>query len=189
LNPPETNGVLKKIRDGDRQVLKELYQKMRNKFLLWAERRYSGSSDTFTETYQLAFTILYYNVRDEKFKGDSSIETYLFGIGKNLLNKQVAARERDMVALDEVPEVESLHESPFRVYDTSYDRELVARILEKVGEPCKSVLTHYYFDNFSMDAIAENMGYKSAGVAKKKKCECLIRIRKLLAQAKNKINQ
>lgn len=183
MNPSEFD-VLEKIRKGDRQLLRELYQQMRGKFLHWAQRRYSGSPDRFKETYQQAFTILYYNIQEEKFKGESSLETYLFGIGKNLLNKQVAGQDKNTVSLDDIPEVENMPESPFRFYDSSYDRELVARILQKVGEPCKSVLRHYYFDNFSMEAIAENLGYKSAGVAKKKKCECLIRIRKLLADSK-----
>jgi hypothetical protein len=39
-----------------------------------------------------------------------------------------------------------------------------------------------------MEAIAENMGYKTAMVAKKKKCECLIKIRKALQARSLELN-
>lgn len=148
----------------------------------WAQWKYPGTGD-LSDIYQQAFTIFYYNVKDGKFTGlNSSSKTYLFGIGKNLLNKKIENARADE-SLDEIPEIELPTENIFDQYENSHRSQLVRSILNKIGEPCKSILTKYYFDNFTMEAIAENLGYKTAMVAKKKKCECLVKIRKALHES------
>lgn len=172
---------LELLQQGDRLLLKELYKKHRPAFLKWAQRQYPGFADDAPDIYQQAFTIVYFNVKAEKFTGiESTVKTYLFGIGKNLLNKKVGNRSEQPESLDSIKEVALPSETIFDKYEATHRQVMVKSILEKVGEPCKTILTKYYFDNFTMEAIAENLGYKSAMMAKKKKCECLIKIRKAL---------
>lgn len=172
---------LERIKQGDRLFLKELYSSNRTAFLKWAQWRYSCPVEDLADAYQQAFTILYYNVKGGKFTGlNSSIQTYLFGIGKNLLNKKVGASRVDADALEDVPEVSLAEDSAGESHEHVHRQMKVQSILLKVGEPCRSILMKYYFENYSMESIAENMGYKSAMVAKKKKCECLMKIRKVL---------
>ncbi|MEJ0029129.1 MAG: hypothetical protein WDO15_01590 [Bacteroidota bacterium] len=83
---------LELVRSGDNTVLKDLYRKHRSPFLQWAKRKYAEADAA--DIYQQAFTIFYFNVKDGKFKGmTSSIKTYIFAIGKNLLNKFVQERK------------------------------------------------------------------------------------------------
>ncbi len=172
------NDELALIRSGDRVVLKELYRKHRSAFIQWAKFKYTGVD--VADVYQQAFTIFYFNVKDGKFTGmTSSIRTYIFAIGKNLLNKQVMER-RPSESIEDVNESELPADTIFDRYEATHRQQLVGRILENLGEPCKTILTKYYYENFSMESIAERMGYKTAGVAKKKKCECLTKIREAL---------
>ena len=46
------------------------------------------------------------------------------------------------------------------------------RLLEQIDTTCREVLHLYYFQNFSMDSIANHLSYKNAAVAKKKKYSC-----------------
>jgi RNA polymerase sigma-70 factor (ECF subfamily) len=172
---------LERIKQGDRLFLKELYRANRSAFLKWALWRYSCSEEDIADIYQQAFVILYNNVKAGKFTGENSaIRTYLFGIGKNLLNKYVSTRRQQDDALDDVPEVSLGVDTASDGHETVHRQLMVQSILRKVGEPCRSILLKYYFENYSMEAIAENLGYKSALVAKKRKCECLMKIRKAL---------
>ncbi len=178
---------LERIKQGDRLFLKELYRNNRNAFLKWAQWRYSCPVEDIADIYQQAFTIFYYNVKAGKFTGlNSAIQTYLFGIGKNLLNKRAAAVKRNLEALDDVPEVALAEDEQTERHESTHRQMVVQSLLMKVGEPCRSILIKYYFENHSMEAIAETMGYKSAMVAKKKKCECLMKIRRALKETENK---
>jgi RNA polymerase sigma factor (sigma-70 family) len=165
------------VKSGDSNVLKRLYKKYRTPFIQWAHWKYAGTDAA--DIYQQAFTIFYFNVKDGKFTGMSSVRTYLFGIGKNLLNKLVQG-SRQAASLEEVDEVDLPVNTIETEYEATHRQQVVSSILEKVGEPCKTILMRYYFDNFTMESIADAMGYKTAMVAKKKKCECLTKIRAVL---------
>lgn len=172
---------LERIRQGDKLFLKELYKRNRGAFMKWAQWRYSCPAEDIADVYQQAFTIFFYNVKAGKFTGlNSIIQTYLFGIGKNLLNKRLTSKLQETESLDDIPEVLLAEDAVSEKHEGTHRQLLVQSILLKIGEPCRSILMKYYFDNFTMEAIAENMGYKSAMVAKKKKCECLMKIRSVL---------
>lgn len=183
MSTPVEAHELTQIKQGDSVFLKALYKKYRATFIKWAERMYPGYVEDIPDIYQQAFTILYFNVKNDKFAGiDSTIQTYLFGIGKNLLNKKAGSKHEQTEALDSIKEIIVPAENVFEKYEVSHRQQMVQSILANVGEPCKTILTKYYFDNFTMEAIADTLGYKTAMVAKKKKCECLIRIRKALKE-------
>ena len=177
--------ALERIRQDDRTILKEIYKRHHGNFVRWANWRYACSPEEVAEVYQQAFTIFYFNVKEGKFTGaNSSIQTYLYGIAKNLIHKKLASRGRTE-SLD-ANEVELPADDLLAEFDIMHRESQVAAILAKAGEPCRSILLKYYFDNFTMEAIAENLGYKTADVVKKKKCECLNKLRKLLKEEQSK---
>ena len=59
-------------------------------------------------------------------------------------------------------------------------KELLNRILDDLGEPCKEILKLFYFNNLSADEIAEIMDYKNGNTVKNLKYKCLQRIKKSL---------
>ena len=64
---------------------------------------------------------------------------------------------------------------------------LMESALEKIGEPCKSLLEAFYIEKKSMPEIAASFGYTNADNAKTQKYKCLVRLKKIFfAQYKNK---
>ena len=58
--------------------------------------------------------------------------------------------------------------------------------LNKIGEPCKSLLEAYYLQKKSMPEIADFFGYTNADNAKTQKYKCLVRLKKIFfSQYKN----
>ncbi len=80
-------------------------------------------------------------------------------------------------------------ETIFDQYEATHRQKVVGSILENIGEPCKTILTQYYYHNFTMESIAERLGYKTAMVAKKKKCDCLARIRASLKEKETSLTR
>ena len=175
---------LSKIKNGDEQFLKILYETKRPGFVSWFQKTYTLSKQQSIDLFQKAFSIFYFNVKDGKIVTlKSTIETYIFGIGK-ILVKEDFRRESKLTSLDEIPDVHLADYSMFRDEQKTHEQSLVDKILQALEEPCKSLLTMYYFNNYSLAHIAEILGYKNQGVVKKKKCLCLKSVRSLLIESK-----
>ncbi len=56
---------------------------------------------------------------------------------------------------------------------------LMEHALNKIGEPCKSLLEAYYFQKKNMPEIAVAFGYTNADNAKTQKYKCLVRLKKI----------
>lgn len=186
MNKDDPQDELDLVKSGDSNVLKELYKKYRSPFIQWAKWKYPGKDAA--DVYQQAFTIFYFNVKDGKFTGmKSSIRTYLFGIGKNLLNKSIQ-ETRPSTPLEEIQDGELPVINFYEHYEATHQQQVVRTLLERLGEPCKTILTQFYYDNFTMESIAESMGYKTPMVARKKKCECLMKIRLAMKSKQVQLN-
>lgn len=185
--PPDSIEIqLSKIKNGDEQFLRRLYENKRPGFVSWFQKTYTLSKQQSIDLFQKAFSIFYFNVKDGKIVTlKSSIETYIFGVGK-ILMKEDYRRQSRLTSLDEIPDMQLADYSIFINEDNAHEHSLVHKVLRILDEPCKSLLTMYYFNNYSLAHIAEIMGYKNQGVAKKKKCLCLKSVRSLLNEVKSK---
>ena len=94
--------LLQLIKDNDPQGLSSLYKTFRTEFIHWIIKFCRCSREDSQEYYQAAIMIVYDNVHAGKLSQlNSSLKTYLFGIGKNLawnsyrqeLRKQKAGAE------------------------------------------------------------------------------------------------
>src|SRR5690606_93544 len=63
--------------------------------------------------------------------------------------------------------------------DRLYKLEQVKAAIEKLPDDCQQVLKLYYFNEYDMESIAREMGYKNADTAKSKKSLCM---KKLFAE-------
>ncbi len=173
-----TLDVLEKIKAGDERFLKDLYKDNRQAFISWLRRHFYCTEEEAKEVYQRAFSILYFNIKDEKVTNlSSSVETYLFGIGKNVLRRMIRSQVRESYSLDTLVDRETDELNYYEQEEQNHRVLKVKTMLERLGEPCKTILQLYYFKRFSMESIAERMGYKNGAVAKKKKFLCLQKLR------------
>ncbi len=172
--------VIAQIRNGDERKLAEIYQAYRNDFIYWAVRNYSLAEEVARDVYQVAVVILYENIRSGKLTSlQSSVKTYLFGIGKNKIMEELAAQKK-VQHIQENFRFEPLPE------DSKEEKEEVFKSLEtaliELGEPCRTVLEMYYYKNYGIEEIASALNYKGTDSAKTQKYKCLMRLKKIFAQ-------
>lgn len=183
-NQAKNEALIRQIREGDEKALSPLYEANRKPFIRWAIWTFKCDDYEAADLYQRAFAIFYFNIKDGKLTSlTSKIETYLFAIGKRLYLESQRSKHNQTLKLDEVQEASQLDTSYFDKENHSERQYLVEKLLGRVGEMCANVLKLYYYHKYSMEAIAEDLGYKNDLVAKKKKYECLQKLKLIVEQS------
>ena len=173
--------ALKDLQSDDRLKLKALYNQYRAEFLNFG-RRYNLDQDTLSDVYQEAFLALRKRAVQGKLDAiDSSMKTYLFGIGKFKIYDEIKIKKREVpyenqlhLVGDEVPEIEIANEPQL-----TEKQVLMRKYLKQLGEKCRQVLTMFYYRGLNIKEIAEEAGYGNENVVKAQKSRCLKTLRQL----------
>lgn len=170
--------LLQQIKIGNQKVLNQLYQTYRDEFIHWTRWKFSckelDSIDVFQET-MIAF---YENVANDKItEFQSSVKTYLFAIGRNILLKRFRSEKKG-----KIEELEILQNVADKLQtedsiNLTERQQAIAGLLEKLGEPCKTLLQLFYYQRYSVESIVNTMNYKNASVVKNQKVRCIKRLR------------
>ena len=168
--------ILENLQKAQEEVFIEIYRKYRDSFISWAAKIYSSDRDTAADCFQDAVIILMNNAKTGKLDHlDAGLKTYLFAIGKNVLLKKFNKHKKEL-SYGKIPSEYELagideYDELFNYKNTLIDK--IAELASNMKEPCKSILKHYYYENLSMDKIAEIMRYKNAETVKSQKVRCM----------------
>jgi RNA polymerase sigma factor (sigma-70 family) len=128
------------------------------------------------DIFQESIIAFYENLRNNQYKGESSVKTYLYSIIKNrahirkLKNRIIQKTEKKYWRLS----AESFEIT--KEIDTNHIeiKEYIAlSLMDQLNDKCKELLTLCYFEKMSMDEIATNLNYGSAAVVRVQKHRCL----------------
>ncbi len=157
------NEVLKRISQGDERVLDHLYKKyyrMMTRIVL----NNNGSEDEAKDVFQEALLVFW----QKAVKGDlvltSKISTFLYSICLNQWRKELDRKSR--LSSEEVDG------EYFQQHEESERLKIVQDCIAQLGDVCRKVLTHYYFDGMNMQDIAKKMKFSNTDTAKTKKYKC-----------------
>lgn len=167
------------IKENENQALKDIYSAHRASCLSWLRSSYSISEEDAKEIFQSSIIILYDNVMTNKLKELTvSLKSYLFSIAKNKarehfrkVGKMVDGEKHQLVSSDNGIEVKQKLEAKINKVNLA---------LQRIGDPCKSLLQLYYYKRFSMTEIGTLMGYKNSDTVKNQKYKCIKRLQKIL---------
>lgn len=162
------------IRNGNEEPIMAIYENYRQEFIAWAYRKYGMSQEDAVDVFQDTVTSFYRNIALGKLQTlTSSVKTYLFAIGKNIIRDKLKKND-PLKASDEIVDLKVSYKP--EVIDSLYNEEraeLVKQMLDSLQEPCKSLLRWFYYFNLPMKEIAEKLKYKNDNVAKTQKMRCL----------------
>jgi RNA polymerase sigma factor (sigma-70 family) len=169
------------IRKGDEQALLILYESNRKMVSSFIARN-NGTHDDYEDMLQEALVILWERVRSGRFEYSSKLSTFLFGTVKNIWLRRLARAKRevptDLQSNDQVDPTDS-------VLDTLIENEetlAVRKAMEKIGDQCRELLLLFYWEEYSMEQIAEKMGFANAETVKSKKYQCKKSLENIMKQ-------
>jgi len=174
--------LLERLRDNPNEVLVELYKNYRKEFLSWTYKTYGAGSEMSSDCFQDAMVVLYKNVQNEKLTDlQSSIKTYVFSIGKNILFRKLNSEQREIPLNEDIYKNETVDNLEYpELYNGSTIENKIADLVQTLKDPCKSILRYFYFRGFSMEEIANEMKYKNAQTVKAQKVRCIKEIQHLV---------
>ncbi len=178
--------LLERIRSGDEKAMERIYNEYRNEFIGWGVENHSISEQDALDHYQDTITIFFEKVMNGTLQEiESSVKTYLFGIGKNRILQQFQKENTRLRHEEGVHEhYRFLAEKELNdIYTSAIEK--TAGMFSLLGEKCKEILKLFYFDKKSMTEIASVMNFKSEGVARTSKKRCLEKIREEMTKERN----
>jgi RNA polymerase sigma factor (sigma-70 family) len=152
--------IFERIQKGDEKALEFLYKKyyrMMTKLVITN----SGTEEEARDIYQDALIVFWQKATSGNLVLTSKISTYIYSICQNLWRKELDRKKR--LSKDSPVTLDT---------DTAEKEKIIARCMDQLGETCKKVLMYYYFEEMSMQDIAEKLGFANTDTAKTKKYKC-----------------
>lgn len=185
----ENATIIDFFKQENEREIRRYYEGIRPKFMNWLKSNYAITDEADArDIYQRSFTVLYTNAKKGKLDSvEATVETYLFGVGKFIVQEWNRKRNGNLYVLPEASEPNEKEIINFsNVFEqVKLDDSLVQKMqkaLKTLGGPCEQIIKLYYWENNSMEAIARKTGYKNEHVAKKKKYACLQKLKKIMGQ-------
>jgi len=167
--------LYKRLASGDKNALADVYLAYKNEFLFYF-KSFQINREALLDIYQDSIVVIYQKFLREGLElKESSLKTYLFGIGKNKVYTYFKHNK-----------IKNIDLSRLKIEDDNYtDSEpnpYAVKLSEKLNElsySCKRVLEFYYYRGFTIKEIVEATGYKDENTVKSHKSRCLKRLKQL----------
>ncbi len=180
------NEILARIRNDGQQQLALIYEKYRSEFLHWISKEFHCSPEDSKDIYQVSILIFYDNVKSGKLEHlVSSIKTYLFGIGKNVVREHLRKIKRNTLFQQERSLREYFVDEPNDQIDECVF-EAANKAVAKLGDNGRKLIELFYFERKSMKEISTILKYNNSATAKNQKCKSMARLRELFEEEMNK---
>lgn len=144
--------------------------------------RNGGNNDDAEDVLQDACIAVWEKVKVGEFELKARLSTFVFAISKNIWLKRLTKMGRQSSMNDINTENMSVNDETF----SSENRQIVVKMMDKLGANCKDILLMFYFEGFDMVSIAEKLNYNNADTAKAKKHQCFKHLQELI---RNRYNQ
>lgn len=173
-------------------IVRQYYEELYRPFINLLRSRYSDlSADTIEDLYHDVWIDVRTNILNGKVEKNTKWKAYIFKIGLFKANN-VSTRGIKTASLDtsnfgdddekfnplemEVERKRMQDEEP-DIYQDPELKDVLARELSYIPEPCNKVLKFYYYEGLSMKMIAEAMNYSSQDTAKVTKKRCFDKLK------------
>lgn len=159
----------------------QIYNELRPAFIAYFSSRYSFlSSEDIADIYNDSLLAFYKNIESGKLATlTCSIKSYIYTIGRNKAVDLIRSQHPEAhVSADTIEMFDRVNAIWEDANETEREKQNAVRhIVNKMVEPCRTILNLFYYEMESMKTIAQQMKYANADVAKSKKNQCMTKVR------------
>ncbi|MCU0324580.1 MAG: sigma-70 family RNA polymerase sigma factor [Spirosomaceae bacterium] len=134
----------------------------------------SGSTMDAEDMIQETMIVFIDMVRDKKYRGEASIKSVLYSITKNLWISKIRKTTQENIRIEKFAEESEIFQDDIvNQIQKRESKTAIEKILDKIGESCKKILTLFYYEELSFKEILEQTEYENEQVLRNKKYKCL----------------
>lgn len=177
--------ILRKIREGNQDMLVKLYERNFNTIRTYILRNNGQDADA-EDVLQEALVILWQQAQKPEFTLSAKLDTFIFAIAKNLWLKILRKNNRITNQDFQEEKNSALYFSFTDANDGSQNQpeeeryKILYQYLKQLGETCKQILELFYFDGLDMEQIAVKLSFANAQTAKTKKYQCKKKLEEMI---------
>lgn len=166
-------------------ALREIYQDTNLQRMVTAYvRNHRGDAAEGQDMFHEGIIVLDRNIREGKFRGESPLKGYLYSICRFLWMNQMRKLSHAKPVAEIPIENEADFDTPEIQMVTQERKDLLNHLLGELGERCQRILELWKL-SYSMEEIAETLGFSSADMARKAKYRCHLSLLEIIQQNPN----
>lgn len=174
--------LVKLIQEGDTsgEIIRFLYRQYFEVLSVYVQTN-SGALQDAEDVFQEVVVAFISLVQNRKFRGESSVKTFLYALNRNIWLNELKRRDR-AGARNARYVKEGATEAPDAGQYIA-DREARAqlmKVVEELGDSCRQVLLLFYYENLSMKEILSHTRFENEQVVRNKKYKCLKQLEQLI---------
>jgi RNA polymerase sigma factor (sigma-70 family) len=184
----DKKNILNEIKNGNQQVINELYKQYRNPFLSFAYSKFNLDIDLAKEIYQDAFVAFYQNVTSGRLTVlTADLKTYIFQIGKNLINNELR-KDKKIDKSTELSKIKITEDNNNDDDENKYEQmqKAIKEAIKQLSDICYMLLTKYYFEKMKYEELMKTLNYKNIESIKTQKYKCLRKLEIIIKAKYNK---
>ena len=146
----------------------------------------NGSEEDAEDIFQEVVLTFIELVKKDKFRGESSISTFLYALTRNIWLNELKKRGRAKLREENFEKTKDT--TGMDVSHYIVNRELKAELMllvNSLGESCKKILLAFYFDNLAMKEILKTTAFENEQVVRNKKYKCLKQLEQMITEKPN----
>lgn len=174
--------IINHIRSGTRmdEVIKSIYRSDFNS-LAWYVMNNSGTRQDAEDIFQEVIVTFIESVQKDKFRGDSSVKTFLYSLNRFTWLNELKKRGRSALRDEKFEkEQDKVQPDTNRLIDDREGKNAVAQLVGELGESCRKILLLFYYEDLSMREILEQTEYENEQVVRNKKYKCLKQLEQMV---------
>ena len=175
--------ILQLIKEDNQKVITLVYKKYHDEFIRFVRKGFPKfNTDSAEDAYSEGIHALYRNVKNGKLVSLScDLKTYLFQIGKYKVIDELnrTSKTGGSVSIEYLPPEEILELDYFEEKDMQIKKtRLLDEIVSMLTEPCKTLLTLFWYDQKRDSEIVALMKYTSTDTVKNQRSRCMRTLKK-----------
>lgn len=175
--------IVEGIKNGGREediCLKQLYKDNLRPIMSFVLSN-KGTEIEAKEMLQEAIIVLYEKIKENEFDLKAKLSTFIFSIVKNQWYTHLKKGDKLVYAEPSESEENVYYMNSHDVADDEKSKlQFVKTLLEQLKEDCKEIIVLSVYQKYTMQEIAEIMGFKNEQIARNKKSKCLGYFKKLI---------
>ena len=170
-----------KLKSNENQTLKEIYTQYKVSFTQQIKQKYCLQDEEAKEIFQLCMIVFYDNVMTNKLSSLSvNLNSYLMGIAHNKVYEHYRSEQKNKRSKSAFSSMFTsiIHTDPAHSDINESRLKVIIEAIQHIGDPCRSILQLFYYQNRSLKEITSHFNYKNVNTTKSLKYKCIQRIKK-----------